>query len=200
MSPTTVMEPDSDRRASMRSCIGERSCTSSTTMWPKARMSSSDTVATLARGLRRGGQTLGPEPHLGRRALLGPLGAHPGRTSPAGTEERARLVDEGGVAHRPRHRLERGAAGPVQPLHLERTEDPLACRRQERPGAEQIVEELVGRQARPHAVEGITDLGHPAQPLGQILLLLGGRGVVRSVHAAPAEPGAVLVGQHAQDV
>ena len=41
MSPTTVMEPESERRASMRSCMGERSCTSSTTMWPKERMSSS---------------------------------------------------------------------------------------------------------------------------------------------------------------
>jgi hypothetical protein len=34
MSPTTVIEPFSERRASMRSCIGERSCASSTTMWP----------------------------------------------------------------------------------------------------------------------------------------------------------------------
>ena len=34
----------------MRNCIGERSCTSSTTMWPKARMSSSDTVEAGAAG------------------------------------------------------------------------------------------------------------------------------------------------------
>ena len=34
MSPTTVIEPLSDRRSSIRSCIGERSCASSTTMWP----------------------------------------------------------------------------------------------------------------------------------------------------------------------
>ena len=33
-SPTTVIDPDSDRRASMRSCMGVRSCASSTTMWP----------------------------------------------------------------------------------------------------------------------------------------------------------------------
>ena len=45
MSPTTVMEPESERRASMRSCIGERSCTSSTTMWPKERISSSEPLA-----------------------------------------------------------------------------------------------------------------------------------------------------------
>ncbi len=34
MSPTTVIEPLSERRVSMRSCMGERSCASSTTMWP----------------------------------------------------------------------------------------------------------------------------------------------------------------------
>ena len=34
MSPTTVIEPLSERRASMRSCMGERSWASSTTMWP----------------------------------------------------------------------------------------------------------------------------------------------------------------------
>ncbi len=50
MSPTTVMEPESDRRASMRSCMGERSCTSSTTMWPKERISSSDPEAGLVTG------------------------------------------------------------------------------------------------------------------------------------------------------
>ena len=34
MSPTTVIEPLSERRVSIRSCIGERSWASSTTMWP----------------------------------------------------------------------------------------------------------------------------------------------------------------------
>ena len=34
MSPTTVIEPLSERRSSMRSCIGDRSCASSTTMCP----------------------------------------------------------------------------------------------------------------------------------------------------------------------
>ena len=34
VSPTMVIEPLSERRSSMRSCIGERSCASSTTMWP----------------------------------------------------------------------------------------------------------------------------------------------------------------------
>jgi len=34
MSPTTVMEPLSDRRVSIRSCMGERSWASSITMWP----------------------------------------------------------------------------------------------------------------------------------------------------------------------
>ena len=41
MSPTTVIEPDSERRVSIRSCMGERSCTSSTTMWPYLRTPSS---------------------------------------------------------------------------------------------------------------------------------------------------------------
>ena len=39
-SPTTVSEPLSERRATILSCIGERSCTSSTTMWPYVRISS----------------------------------------------------------------------------------------------------------------------------------------------------------------
>jgi hypothetical protein len=34
MSPTMVMEPPRDRRPSMRSCMGDRSWASSTTMWP----------------------------------------------------------------------------------------------------------------------------------------------------------------------
>ena len=34
MSPTTVIDPFSERRAAIRSCIGVRSCTSSMTMWP----------------------------------------------------------------------------------------------------------------------------------------------------------------------
>ncbi len=62
MSPTTVMEPDSDRRASMRSCIGERSCTSSTTMWPKARMSSSDAVDALGAGSGEAASPCGQNP------------------------------------------------------------------------------------------------------------------------------------------
>ena len=41
MSPTTVIEPDSERRVSIRSCMGERSWTSSTTMWPYLRSPSS---------------------------------------------------------------------------------------------------------------------------------------------------------------
>ena len=41
MSPTTVIEPDSERRVSIRSCMGERSWTSSTTMWPYLRTPSS---------------------------------------------------------------------------------------------------------------------------------------------------------------
>ena len=34
MSPTTVIEPENDRRAIMRNCMGDRSWASSTTMWP----------------------------------------------------------------------------------------------------------------------------------------------------------------------
>ena len=34
MSPTIVIEPLSERRVSICSCIGERSWASSTTMWP----------------------------------------------------------------------------------------------------------------------------------------------------------------------
>ena len=38
MSPTSVMEPDSERRPTIRSSMGERSCTSSTTMCPYDRL------------------------------------------------------------------------------------------------------------------------------------------------------------------
>jgi hypothetical protein len=34
MSPTIVIDPFSERRASIRSCIGDRSWASSTMMWP----------------------------------------------------------------------------------------------------------------------------------------------------------------------
>ena len=40
MSPTMVIDPDSERRLSMRSCMGDRSWASSTTMWPNMRTSS----------------------------------------------------------------------------------------------------------------------------------------------------------------
>ena len=41
MSPTTVIDPASERRVSIRSCMGDRSWTSSTTMWPYLRSGSS---------------------------------------------------------------------------------------------------------------------------------------------------------------
>ncbi len=62
MSPTTVMEPDSERRANMRSCIGERSCTSSTTMCPKARTSSSDPSTGLVAGAGEAANPWGQNP------------------------------------------------------------------------------------------------------------------------------------------
>ncbi len=62
MSPTTVMEPESDRRASIRSCRGDRSWTSSTTMWPKERISSS---------------TVPPGPATGAGEAANPWGQNP---------------------------------------------------------------------------------------------------------------------------
>ena len=43
-SPTTVSEPLSDRRATIFNCIGDRSWTSSTTMWPYVRISSASSI------------------------------------------------------------------------------------------------------------------------------------------------------------
>ena len=62
MSPTTVMEPESDRRPSMRNCMGERSCTSSTTMWPKARTSSSGVVTAMGAGSGEAAKPCGQNP------------------------------------------------------------------------------------------------------------------------------------------
>jgi hypothetical protein len=58
-------------------------------------------------------------------------------------EQGPRLVDEGGVGHGPGHCVERGAAAPVQPLDVGWVEDPLGCRGEQRPGPEQVVQELV---------------------------------------------------------
>ena len=61
------------------------------------------------------------------------------------------------------------------------------------------MQELVGGQTGPHAVEGVTHLGDAAQALGQILLLIG-RGLVVAVETAAAEPRPVLVRQDAQHI
>ena len=62
MSPTTVIDPESDRRASMRSCNGERSCTSSTTMCPKERISSSPVMEAPAVGMGLAANPWGQKP------------------------------------------------------------------------------------------------------------------------------------------
>ena len=200
MSPTTVMEPESDRRASMRSCIGERSCTSSTTMWPKERISSSDPAAALAAGSGEAARPWGQNPtsdavpssvRLARaragRPRRGPSSVRASSMSAASPTVHGTVSSE---ALRGRYRRCTSAA-----LRI-----PLPAAASSGAGAEEVVQELVGRQAGPHPVERLADLGHPAQPLGQVLLLLGGRRVVRAVDAAPAEPGPVLVRQHAQDL
>ena len=71
MSPTTVIEPDSERRVSIRSCMGERSCTSSTTMWPYLR--------TPRRRRRGAGRADGGPRRPGRRR---PASRPPRRTTP----------------------------------------------------------------------------------------------------------------------
>ena len=123
MSPTTVMEPDSERRASMRSCIGERSCTSSTTMCPKARTSSSDPSTGLVAGAGEAANPWGQNPPSEATPSSLRCARARGRPTPPRAEQGPRLVDERGVPHRPRDRLERVAAGPVEALHLRRARD-----------------------------------------------------------------------------
>ena len=71
---------------------------------------------------RRGRQALGPEARLLGVPLLGSVRAGPvGRgAAPAGPEDGARLVDQGGVGHRPGHLVEGAAAGAVEPLQRRR--------------------------------------------------------------------------------
>ena len=122
---------------------------------------------------RHGGgrQSLGPEPALRRHPLLAPLRP---RTRPGAAARRGpSRVRASSISprrpHRPRHGLERVAAGPVEALHLRRAQDALARCGEQRAGAEQIVQELVGREAGPHPVECVRDLWHPANSCARSL-------------------------------
>ena len=151
MSPTTVIDPDRDRRASMRSCIGDRSCTSSTTMCPYVR-----TPSASARVGRLGlGRARRPVPDL-----LAGLGATGPRRS------RARRVRARCGPRRPGRRrrpstdlVERGAAGRAAAARAVSMPWPAAARsggrRRGRGGAR-------GGQPGPHPVEGLGQLGDPA--------------------------------------
>ena len=199
MSPTTVMEPESERRASMRSCIGERPCTSSTTMWPKdgfrRRNRSSD--GAWASATRPGPAARTPTSCAGPRrpAAPGTRGRARRRARAACAPRRSRAVSPtvhgtaSSDALRGRYRRATSARG----------EDALAGG-EERPGPEQVVEELVGRQPGPHAVERLGHLGHTAEPLRQVVLLLLARPLLAGLDAAPGEPGPVVVGQGAHDL
>ena len=190
MSPTTVMEPDSERRASMRNCMGERSCTSSTTMWPKARISSSDAVTVLVTGSGEAASPCGQNPiseAIPSSARLARVRAGRPRRGP---EQGARLVDQGGVADRPLHRVERRAARPVEPLHRPpRCKIPLpaavsSARAPRRSCRNSWADRRGHMRSRASA-----DLGNPAQPLGQVLLLLGRRRLVRRRRRRSARAG-----------
>ena len=114
MSPTTVIEPESDRRASMRSCIGERSCTSSTTMWPK----DADRPPRRRRPGRGrvGGRAPTASTRPPARAPSVRSRPRPGAVRPGAprSEHGAGLVDQRGVGGRPPHLVEGGTAGPLQ--------------------------------------------------------------------------------------
>ena len=132
MSPTTVIEPDSDRRVSIRSCMGERSCTSSTTMWPYLRTPSS---ALPFRG-----------PSRCRASSTSAASA--GVQATSSKRRRARAVEE---------------------LLLLGGQHAAGGRLDQRGGAEQVVEQLVGGQPGPHPVERLGQLGHPPHLAGEVL-------------------------------
>ena len=171
----------------MRSCMGERSWTSSTTMWPKERMSSSVPEAGARRRHGRGGQALGPEAGLLGAPLVGAAGAGPVRTGApaAGPEDGAGLVDERGVGHRPGHLVERARCGGGRGAGSPRRSGCPARPQPAGAGAQQVVQELVGGEAGPHAVERLGHLRGPAQAPGQVgLLFLGRLGVVVAAMSA----------------
>ena len=81
----------------------------------------------------------------------------------------AGLVDEGGVGRRPGHVVERRRAGPPQQGQLLVRQDAPARRRDQRRGAVEVVEQLVGRQSGPHPVERRGELGHAAHLAREVL-------------------------------
>ena len=134
-SPTTVSEPLSERRVAIFSCIGVRSWTSSTTMWPNVRISSAS--STLPPPCRAAG------PRTSRASSSRATSAGVQRTS--STRRRARA----GGGRRSRRRSSSRAAGQAQ----------------QRRRAEQVVQQLGRREHRPHPLQRGPDLGHLAQRL-----------------------------------
>ena len=136
MSPTTVIEPLSERRVAILSCIGVRSWTSSITMCPKVRISSASFGLPL---LRR----LGPE-HLAGVVEQGDVGRRPAhvvdRVGPWAVERLVLGVVEHAVGSQPQqaHRPEQV----VQQLG----------RRQHRPHA---IERRTDLRDRPHLVANL---------------------------------------------
>ena len=176
MSPTTVIDPDSDRRASMRSCMGERSCTSSTTMWPNERTSSSWRGLGPGPGKRRGGQALGPETRFLGAPLLGATRAAPGSAVRPPAGGRGWCAPRQSGRRRPPStapRRGRGCAVGRGVVTSSGSRMPLPGGRQQRAGAQQIVQQLMRGQARPHAVQRLGHLRGAPQALGQVGLLLG---------------------------
>ena len=146
-------------------------------------------VRPRGRGPRRGG--LGDVADHGHRARQRTAGQHPqlhgrevldlvhhdvtvlaqpvlGAPRP-GPEQGPGLVDQRGIGRGPGDLLERRRPGPVQQELLLVRQDAPRGGGDERRGAEQVVEELVGGEPRPHAVEGFGQLGHPLHLAGEVL-------------------------------
>ena len=154
----------------MRSCIGDRSWASSTTTWPNVRDHSwSSSPSSL--GVGGGGVGLQPAEDLlahevvdvveaGHRVLAVLAGRLPGlgvrrpATPGAAAEVHRRLVQQGQVGVGPGHVLHPGRARPVQHRRLVVGEEPPPGQLHQRRPAEQVVEQLLGAELGPHALQG----------------------------------------------
>ena len=143
----------------MRSCSGERSCTSSTTMWPKDRTSSSsaDGRRPPPAGVGLGSSPAGQNPTSSRarsiRSRFGPAraGARPRRgprtVRASSTRAASAAVQGTSSSERLRGRYSDACSAGVRM--------PWPAAASSGPGAEEVVEQLVGGQPGPHPVEGL---------------------------------------------
>ena len=91
-------------------------------------------------------------------------------------EEGGSLVEEGEVVRCPSDLGQGGTPGPGQRVHLPPRKRPLPGRLDQRRGAVEIVQQLLGQQDRPHSVEGALNDGIVAELPGHLLRREAGPG------------------------